>query len=236
MTEHRTLRAPGGTRGIKDGGQVVGSDLDDPVIHGLRRQRIRQAAPPAGVETEQPGHAGLARYHGHRGLRVRRTDEQARRRVLQKVADLGRGVRGVQRDVDRACTQAGQIQQYRLDRFVDLDHNAVAFLHAQALQQAQQTARRLRHLAVAQPAAVGRVEEQGIRVFGKALEKLCIEIRVSHWVESFRTCCRPCDWPDRKGTPRTDGEAACPAACAPAWRRAVRTTGWRPPRRRTPAD
>ena len=125
VREHRALAAPGRAAGVEDGGQVVGAPL-----HGTCARRSCSAARSSSVPLRSSSSVKtffvpalnaslltqpklLAWAHHHRRLGV-----------ADEVVDLGRLVGGVQRQVDMAGAQHGQVQHQRFDDSFGLHRDA----------------------------------------------------------------------------------------------------------------
>ncbi len=132
MGQHRTLGPAGGARGVEQRGKVV------PVPrHGGKGLGgiggVSQAAPPHGVQRDHAGTGGLGGL-AQRLLPGGVADKDLGLGIAQEIADLGGGVAGVQRQEHRARPQGGEIEDDRLNRFLDLNRHPVAGLDAQTRQ------------------------------------------------------------------------------------------------------
>ena len=70
--------------------------------------------------------AGRLGRRGRRGSRWPVGDDQRRLGILDEIGELGRRVGGVERHIDQAGAQAGEIEQGALDRLLGLDEDPVA--------------------------------------------------------------------------------------------------------------
>ena len=181
VRQHGALAAAGGAGRVQDGGQVV-----LPPRHGLEtlRQaagRVQQRAAAVLVQRVDMGAAGLvggapdpfavlAGTHHHGGLGV-----------FQEVLDLGLAVGGVQRQVDQARAQRGQVQQQRLGRLLGLHR------HARTLGQPERS-QQVGHAGggavdiVPGVLQVGRLQRDLAAIGGEAALQDCVQIGVAHLV------------------------------------------------------
>ena len=180
MTEHRPFRTPGGTGCVQDRSQVAAGHIDHLGLVGGLFQRRGQLAVAGTAQAEHRGHIGITRDPGERLLPGRCADKQSRLRIAQEKADLVRRVCGVQRDVDRAGAQAAEIEQHGFDGFFNLNHDPIAPIDTQVMQQALHTGSALRQLGIAQLAVIICVQKQRRRVLREALAEQRIEIGVTH--------------------------------------------------------
>ena len=129
--QHRALRAPGGARGVEDGGEIVGAARDrrrfvrrggDLVRRSRRRASSRGCRPPRARAWRRARASDVER--------LRAADRQRRRGVGEKIFELGERIGGVERQQRRPRLEAGERQRDAIRRFVDLRRDAVARLDA----------------------------------------------------------------------------------------------------------
>ena len=129
--QHRALAAPGGAGGIEDGGEIIGGAWLDFTACAALAGLLHQGAVLLGAQTLDTRHITFLAQCACRLQHLGLADVQVRPGVAQEVADLLAGVGGIQRQIDRADLQAGQIQDDGLAALVDLHRDAVARCHAQ---------------------------------------------------------------------------------------------------------
>jgi hypothetical protein len=86
----------------------------------------------------------------------------ARRRVAEKIFELGECISGVERNEGRAELQAREIQGERLGRLFDLRDDPIAGRDLQRRQRPSQAARERRHVGIAQAAALVGFEQRAL--------------------------------------------------------------------------
>ena len=91
--------------------------------------------------------------------------------VFQEESNLGRGVGRVQRDVDDARLETGQVQGECVGRLVDLGHQTVADGGAGCVQRSGELIRPIENVAERQAGATGNSEEWIRPHIGGAIEK-----------------------------------------------------------------
>ena len=93
-----------------------------------------------------------------------RTDKYLRLGIAGEIAQLARGIIGVERKIDCAHLQAGQIQKQRLRRLFHLHRDAVARLGAMARQHMGNARAQSESIAIRQGRAPWRGDEIAIRI------------------------------------------------------------------------
>ena len=173
VAEHGALGAAGGARGVEDGREVVlaARHVDVAGRGGLRPWPSRLPS-PCSPRVSDVRHAELRGQLRHRLLELGPADEQGRLGVAQEVADLARGVGGVERQVDGAGAQAAEIEHQRLGALLDLGRDAVAGLDAQIQEHLGHAAGQVEQVGVAERAAVGRSRKARPRSAGKLRRKI----------------------------------------------------------------
>ena len=159
MAHHRALGAARGAGGVEDRGEVVGPGGGAADIGIAALAPLGEGARAVGVQGEDCTDAGLFGDGPDLVLALRLADRDARLRVAQEIGDLGRPIGGVERQVDGADAQAGEVEEDRLGRFLHLNGDAVAFFHAEAGQQPCHAAGEAFQIGVAVAATVRRLDE-----------------------------------------------------------------------------
>ncbi len=165
VCQHRALRAPGGAGGVDDRRQVAACARDRLEAGGLAGGKIGEAPLPGRVQRFHP-RAGKAREVLHALAHLRIADDQRRLGVGDEIADLRQGVGAVERQIDRSCPEARQIEHQVGGGFLDSHGHPVAGLHAQRDQGARHPARCLEEVPEGKPKASRRLEREA---FGTGL-------------------------------------------------------------------
>ena len=126
VRQHRPLAAPGGAARVEDRGEVVARALRRRVPCRRSGGPFEQAAAAIVAEGEDEGRSGGERELGRPDEVLRRADEDGGLGVADEVADLVALVGGVERQVDVAGAQHGQVEEQRLDRLLDLHRDPLA--------------------------------------------------------------------------------------------------------------
>ena len=211
VAQHRPLRPARRPRGIENRRQIVVGAEFDGRVDGHIDAALGQRTAVVGAEGEDVRHTDLFRRSPVFFVAPGSADQQVWLGVLHEVADLGGGIGGVEGNVDGAAPEAGEIEQDRRGRLVDLNDHPVALADAQRLQQADQLSRLVVDRRVGKPATVLRFEEGGV-VPGKPGAKERVEIGVFH--ASLLSMDPPRRCPGKIYlSPRTVSRVASTAAC-----------------------
>ncbi|MCC2690496.1 MAG: hypothetical protein K0S21_3299 [Rhizobiaceae bacterium] len=201
MRQHGPLRASRGAGRVKDGGEVFAAaiDIGEPLIYPGRL--LRKGAAAVLVERFEPC-AMRSSNLAHAGLGAGRTDDQPRLRVTDEVIQFGQRVGGVQRQIDSARAQAGEIEHQCFDALFDLDGDSVARLHAGSREHDGDAAREVEHVEVGPDMPIGGFDEGRLRRCDRRANR--VEHMIAHDVSSLSSpvpsMCRPgSDDPRRAG-------------------------------------
>jgi hypothetical protein len=105
-------------------------------LGGLGRGGVGEAAGTGRVERQERAHARPARERVEPGRAARVGHEQRRLGVGQHVADLARLVGRVHGQGHRTGAQAGEVEEERLGRLLDLERDPLALADAQPVEEA----------------------------------------------------------------------------------------------------
>jgi hypothetical protein len=174
--QHRPLGAPGGARGVEDGGEVARAAFQRGEFVRLRCRSGDQRALPGIVEFQHVRHARLRREFVGERAHLRPADEQPRRRILEEMLQLMALVGRVERQEDGASAQAGEIQHQRLGRLFHLRGKAIAGLQAQRDDHVGHACRSALDVAVGPHATVGQDHAGRRGIGGKTGSEKRIEV------------------------------------------------------------
>ena len=179
MAEHRAFGAARRPRSVKNGGEIIFRHF---LIRKIRRQILRVLGQGTGFAILAQGEDRPLRKHRprHRFF-FRRTDEQRRISVVQQICQFIGGIGGIERHIDGAKPEAGEIEKYRFRAFLGLNGHAIAALDPARDQKMREAARAIESLAKADlfprtgqqesPAGIGdRGSEQGKEILGHSGE------------------------------------------------------------------
>ena len=132
LRHHRAFGASGGAGSVDDDGHLV--VVERHVVISVRRaaRAVDQRTGRIVTERVNDRFAGFASELQKTFMRRRPAHHDARFRVLQKVAQFGRLVGGVQRQITKTGTQAREVKEQRVRAFVDLRRDAIAASQAQS--------------------------------------------------------------------------------------------------------
>ena len=128
MTEHCALGAPGGARGVENGGKVVRPARDVCKSLRLPRRQLDQASGLAVGAHARDGNTGDQIFP------ARHRHEQRRLRIRHEISEFRPRIGGVERQPDRARPHTGKIKRDRFRALLQLCRDPVAGLDAQSHQ------------------------------------------------------------------------------------------------------
>ena len=160
--QHRALRAPGGPRGVEDGGEIVGAARDRRQVARRRGDLFGEAAVAPRPQAVDRLEAELGGERARRRQRLRAAERQRRRRVVEEIFELGERIGGVERQQRRPRLEAGERQHDAIGRFVDLRRDPVARLDAAVDERPRRPPGAGVELGIGQRQAVGRVDRQSV--------------------------------------------------------------------------
>ena len=155
MGDHRAFRAPGRAGGIKDGGKVAALASDGGKLCGGGSGLSLQRAFPLCADGLD-GSIGSFERGRPSVPSARIADENAGLRILEEIVDLGGRVGGVERQVDRAEPQTGEVGPDASEMFSRLHGNPVALPHAERAKGIGISDRELKHVAIGEGGAFRR--------------------------------------------------------------------------------
>ena len=145
MGQHRPLRAPGGARGVENGGEIVGRARNRRRSRArpprFARRTCRRASRPRLSTAFRPSLAASSRSAASEAGAA---DRQRRAGVGEEIFEFGERIGGVERQQRRAGLQAGERQHDHVGRLVDLHGDAVARLDAEIGERARRARPRAR--------------------------------------------------------------------------------------------
>ena len=159
--QHGALGAPGGARGVEQRREVVVTDRHDRRLQRFLVESIDQIALTVGVQRRDLGRSDAERRD--LGAPGRVAHDQGRLGIAEEIVELRERVGGVQRQVDRATAQAGEVEQQVRDALLDLDRDPVAGADPQARQARRQAGAALVQAAVGEAAAVRDLDRDALR-------------------------------------------------------------------------
>ena len=174
MGEHRALRPSGRSGGVEDRRDVV----------GFRDDRVERRRPVVRPVEQRPFPA-RERQHLRRGAERQRalggslsTDDNRRLRVAEEIGELAPLVAGVERQVDEAGAQAGEIERERLPTLVHLHGDAIAALRTRLHQRVRDARRRGVEIVVVDDRTVRNQQAGLIRAFREMRGEEGVEVGV----------------------------------------------------------
>ena len=180
--QHHAFGFAGGARGIKDAGEIFAAAGNEGELHRFARATFNDRAAAFGIECQRRGDVVFRaeRFEfGDGGI----VHDDARRGVGEEVFEFVGAVGGVERQENKAGTQAGDIKEHGGRRLLHLHRDAVAGHSTQAHHQVCKARRLSIEIAIGQDAAVLQSQEGRRGVFGKpraeGLEQIYIS-QVSH--------------------------------------------------------
>ena len=180
VRQHRSLAAPGGAARVEDRGEVVARARRRRVAVGEVRRPFEQAAAAIVAEGEDEGRPGGEGELGRPDEILRRADEDGGLGVADEVADLVALVGGVERQVDVAGAQHGQVEEQRLDRFLDLHRDPARRRQVERIEQVGEHRRRPLEVAPGvDQAALDRLDGGAVKVARKAVAQGDEEVGVA---------------------------------------------------------
>ena len=182
--EHRALGLAGGARGVEERREVVGLARHGVEGVGHRAARLDQGAVLSGAEGEGLADGVALAQPGDAVRRLRPRHHQPGLGVAEEVVELALGIRGVERQVDRARAQACEVEDERARRLLHLHRDAVAGRDAALAHQVRVAGRLGLDVGVGPRRAGRRFEAGGGAVGGEMCVKECVEVGVRH--RSFR--------------------------------------------------
>ena len=157
--QHGALRAPRGAGRVQDRGEVARASRHVGEIRRLARRAGRKRAVSGRAQRFDAGVGFAAREMGQ-GVAARGVDdEQAGRGVADEVAELGRRVGGVERQVDGAGPHAREVERQGFGAFLGLHGDPVAGPHPERREGPREAARQRRHVAAGQDAPVRGLDQ-----------------------------------------------------------------------------
>ena len=202
VAQHGALGAPGGARGIDDGGEVVRAARRRGVEGRGRRRGCLERAASLGIHRHGL-HGPAARVH------ARLRHEERRLGVAQEVIHLGGRVGGVQGHVHSACLQAAEIERHRLGGLRRLRHHPVPGRHAKPQQSAGGARRLCLQVRIAPIRAAIHAQRRRFGMGTKPRFELGIEV-VRHCSFLLSSPVRPLDRHPQRGA--GDGQVN-PSGC-----------------------
>ena len=170
MGDHRPFGAPGGAGGIEDRRQISGVAPHGrgPCVYAFGR--LDETATTRGVQRmcrDPLARSQSADAVGAFGI----ADDQAGFGITEKVVELAVGIGRVQRQIDGAGFQAGEIEKNVLGGFLDLHRDAIAGGDALRLQEAGEARRLLLEFLIGDEPAVSEAQGRAVGGVGEGWRK-----------------------------------------------------------------